>query len=217
MNCCQCQAAEALFDDKTANRELKKYRRKGPDKPTRLLIDALKSEGIEGMTLLDVGGGVGAIHHELLGAGVARATDVDASSAYLAVAREESAWQGHADRVSYQHGDFVELAPEIEGADIVTLDRVICCYPDMLALVGRSAARAAKLYGAVYPRDRWWVRMGFVLGNFFLWLTRNPFRTFAHPTDAVEGVLREKGLEKRYHRNANIVWQVVVFARNGAS
>ena len=46
------------------------------------------------------------------------------------------------------------MSDEIEAADVVTLDRVICCYPDMEALVGRSAERALRLYGLVHPRDR---------------------------------------------------------------
>ena len=77
---------------------------------------------------------------------------MEASAAYLAAAREETARRGHTDRLKAHHGDFVALAPEIPSADIVTLDRVICCYRDMPALVAQSAARARKLYGVVYPR-----------------------------------------------------------------
>jgi hypothetical protein len=55
--------------------------------------------------------------------------------------------------MSFQYGDFVALAPALSAADVVTLDRVICCYDDMPALVGRSAALAERLYGVVYPRD----------------------------------------------------------------
>lgn len=217
MNCCQCQGIEAIFDDKTARRGLKRYRTKGPRKETRVLLDALKAEGVEGLTLLDIGGGVGAVHHELLAAGVTRATDVDAASNYIAAARRESQAQGHADRVSYHHGNFVDLASDIEGADIVTLDKVICCYHDMRALVGLSAQHAAKLYGAVFPRDRWWVKIGLLLGNFLLWLSRNPYRGFAHPTRAVDAELRRQGLERRFHARASLVWQVVVYERNGTS
>src|SRR5947199_213845 len=83
--------------------------------------------------------------------GASGATDVDASAAYLAAAREEAARQGHAERVAYHHGNFVDLAATLPPADIVTLDRVICCYHDMPALVERSSAKAARLYGLVYP------------------------------------------------------------------
>ena len=166
MTCRQCQGLESLFDNKTAAKELKAYRRKGPSKTTQMLIDALRAKGVEAMTLLDIGGGVGAIQHELLKAGINSATNVDASTAYIEAANDEAKRQGHADRVSYHHGDFVQLAPDIQAVDIVTLDRTICCYHDMPALVGLSAARANKMYGLVYPRDVWWIKVGTAIVNF---------------------------------------------------
>ncbi|MBI2171194.1 MAG: hypothetical protein HYU30_04125 [Chloroflexi bacterium] len=83
MNCCQCQGIEDFFSSRLAARELKHYRKKGPWKTTTMLIEALKREGLSGATLLDIGGGVGAIQHELLKASAGSATNVDASTAYL--------------------------------------------------------------------------------------------------------------------------------------
>ncbi|UCC73007.1 MAG: methyltransferase domain-containing protein [Gemmatimonadota bacterium] len=82
---------------------------------------------MEGATLLDIGGGVGVIQHELLDAGARGATGVEAVPRYLAAARGEAERRGHAERVDLVLGDFVELAGAIEPADMVTLDRVICC------------------------------------------------------------------------------------------
>lgn len=212
MNGCQCKGVEMMFNQKSAVRELKQYRRKGPKRTTQMLIDALKTEGIEGMTLLDIGGGVGAIQHELLSAGVRSAANVDASAAYVAVAKEEAERRGHTGLVSYYHGDFIQLAPEIAPADIVTLDRVICCYDDMQALVGLSSARARNMYGLVYPRDTWWMKIWVVIENFLYWLIRNPFRSFVHPTERVEAVVRSSGLRRRLYLKT-FLWQVVVYAR----
>ncbi len=212
MNRCQCKGVEMMFNQKSAVRELKQYRRKGPNRTTQMLIDALKTEGIEGMTLLDIGGGVGAIQHELLSAGVRSAANVDASAAYVAVAKEEAERRGHAGLVSYYHGDFIQLAPEIAPADIVTLDRVICCYDDMQALVGLSSARARNLYGLVYPRDTWWMKIRVAIENFVYRLVRNPFRSFVHPTEQVDAVVRSSGLRRRLHLKT-FLWQVVVYAR----
>lgn len=212
MNGCQCKGIEMMFNQKSAVRELKQYRRKGPHRTTQMLIDALKTEGIEGMTLLDIGGGVGAIQHELLRAGVSSATSVDASAAYLEAAKEEAERQGHAGRVSYYHGNFIQLAPDITPANVVTLDRVICCYHDMHALVGLSSARARDLYGLVYPRDTWWMKIWVVIENLVYWLVRNPFRSFVHPTEQVDAVVRSSGLRRRLYRKT-FMWQVVVYAR----
>jgi magnesium-protoporphyrin O-methyltransferase len=212
MDCCQCQGIESQFDRGEAQAKLREYRRDGPARTTRILLEALGAESVAGATLLDIGGGVGAIQHELLKAGVTRATDVDASSAYIAAAREEAARQGHADRVAFRHGDFVALADEIEPADIVTLDRVVCCYHDMPALVGRSAAKARRLYGLVFPRDGWWMRAGTRAINALLWLQRTPFRVFAHRGADVDEVVRRQGLARAFARNAGL-WQVVVYVR----
>jgi len=212
MDCCQCKGIETLFNQKEAENKLKAYRKDGPAKTTRMLIEALQAEGIEGTTLLDIGGGVGAIQYELLRAGVDKATAVDASTAYLRAAREEGEQQGVADRISYHHGNFVDLAPQTAPADIVTLDRVICCYHDMQALVGLSAAKASRLYGLVYPRDTWWLRIAIRAANMYFRVVRNPFRTFVHPTQEVDALVRGKGFEQHFYKESGL-WQVVVYAR----
>ena len=212
MDCCQCKGIETLFDQKEAENKLKAYRKDGPAKTTRMLIEALQAEDIEGTTLLDIGGGVGAIQHELLRVGVESATGVDASTAYVKAAQEEAEQQGHAARISYHYGNFVDLAPQIVPADIVTLDRVICCYHDMQRLVGLSVAKAERLYGLVYPRDTWWLRVAINIANLYFRVSRNPFRTFIHPTQAVDALVRGNGFEQRFYKKSGL-WQVVVYAR----
>jgi len=212
MNCCQCQGIESVFDRKVAARELEDYRRNGPNKTTRILIEALKTGTIDGLSLLDIGGGVGAIQHALLKAGAGSAVNVDASTSYIRVAKEEAERQGHAGSVTYHHGNFVDLAPQISPADIVTLDRVICCYHDMPALVDVSATKARKFYGLVYPRDTWWMKLAIPILNVGLRLRGNSFRVFVHSTQAVDAILRRNGLQRRFYYRT-IFWQVVVYAR----
>lgn len=212
MQCAHCQGAEKTFSQRMAHRELREYQMKGPAKPTRLLIEAIVSADVGGATLLDIGGGVGDIVNELLKVGVRRAIEVDASSAYLQVARGEAERQGHADRISYHHGDFVVLASQLPLADLVTLDKVICCYPDIQTLVNLSAVHATKLNGFVIPRDTWWMRVRTGLVNLGLYLQRNPFRTFLHPTRDVDAVLRANGFERRYY-GKTLLSQVLVYAR----
>lgn len=213
MNCCQCQGIEKVFNARVAARELRAYRKNGAGKTSGMLIDALKTEGVRGLTLLDIGGGVGKIQHELIDAGVARTTAVEASSGYLQASQGEAGRRGHADRARYVHGNFVDLAPQVEPADVVTLDRVICCYPDMKALVGLSAERARKYYGLVYPRDTWFAKAGIAVLNLavrVLW--RAPFRGFVHPTAEVDAEVRKQGL-KRILLRQTLIWQVVLYAR----
>lgn len=215
LTCPQCVGIEKLFNERTARRELKRYRKKGPIKSTRILLELLRTSDVKGASLLDVGGGIGIIQHELVRAGVARTLDVDASHSYLTVARAEAERRGYKDRATYLHGDFVELAPQVSPADIVTLDRVVCCYPDADALVRLSARRSKRLYGLVLPREKWWFRAFAVLGNSFMRVTRNPFRMYVHPTARLEEILRVEGLRMRAGRRT-LFWQILVYERRVA-
>lgn len=212
MVCPHCIGADEFFNEKHAKRELKRYRRKGPMTSTGLLINALQAEVVRDLTLLDIGGGIGAIQLELLKSGARRTVDVDAASKYLDIARVEAHSHGFAERVEYIKGDFVEIAADIEPSDIVTLDRVICCYPDMPKLVGLSAAKARKLYGLVFPRDIWLIRFCLPLLNAFLRLRRSQMRVYLHSPQEVDRIVRDHGFAPR-HESRTFLWQVMVYTR----
>lgn len=212
MTCCQCQGIEQMFDDRMARRQLRQYRRKGPAKATRRLLEAIAAGGIGGRTFIDVGGGVGAIQHDLMGRGAARGTSADASPAYLAAARTEAEARGYASRMRYVDGDFVERAGELEAADIVTLDRVVCCYPDMPAMLGAAASLARSSVGLIIPRGTRLMRFGVGVANLIQRLRRHPFRIYVHDPDEVEAVLAEHGMSRRYLRDG-LVWRVMVLGR----
>jgi hypothetical protein len=201
------------YDEKIAAADLRRYRKKGPSPWTRALVDALVAEGVQGTTLLDIGGGVGAIQHELLAAGSVSATSVDASSAYLDAAREESDRRGLSGRVTYHHGDFVELADTVPPADIVTLDRVLNVYPGWERLAALSAERARRLYGIVIPRDTPFVRFVIRLINFRLRRQRKDLRAAVIPIDGVDRVLRTKGFSRQMTARVGPAWQVATYRR----
>jgi 2-polyprenyl-3-methyl-5-hydroxy-6-metoxy-1,4-benzoquinol methylase len=212
VNNCQCRGIETEFDRREAARRLADYRKNGPASTTRMLIEALQSADVANLTLLNVGGGIGAIQYALLKAGARSAISVDASTAYIDAAKEEARRQGLHDRISFHRGDFVKLADDIPPVDIVTLDRVICCFDDMPALVSLSAARARELYGLVYPRDAAWIRLALRLENLFQRIKGSHFRAFVHPTAAVEAILHQYGLARRHYRRSG-VWQIAVYGR----
>ena len=212
MDCCQCDLIEAQFDRETVAKKVERYRTRGLKKETEILVDALLADGVEGCSLLDVGGGLGALEFELLKAGASQVTNVEASSAYIEAAKEESSRQGFSERVSHVHGDFVAIARDVPPADVVTLDKVICCYDDMESLVAKSVRKANKLYGVIYPRDTWWVKAGIGIENLIRRLKGNSFRVIVHPTRAVDRLIKENGLEKRFYR-ALTDWQIVVYVR----
>lgn len=207
-----CACAGNEFGERAARRDLATYRRKGPAATTRWLVEGLQVGGVDGLTVLDIGAGVGAVHHELLAAGARTALDVDGSPAFLEAARDEATRRGTVERIGYLAGDFVALAPDVEPADLVALDRVVCCYPDMEPLVRLSVARARRRYGLVYPRDTWWIRFGAAVLNATMHLFRQRVTAWIHPTAAVDAIVREAGFEPRLRRSTTF-WQVVVYER----
>ena len=203
---------DALFDDRTARRELAAYRRNGAKGTTRRLVEAIAAEGVTSATLLDIGGGVGVIGVELLHRGARHLTDVDASGPYLAAARSETDRRGFGERSTFLHGDFVQRAAEVPAADVVTLDRVVCCYDDWQALIDRSAERATRLLGLVYPRDRWWMRAG-------IGIVRRVGRLFGqalpfnvHPESAVDARIRGAGFVPIL-QDRGALWQTALYRR----
>ncbi|HET7168094.1 MAG TPA: methyltransferase domain-containing protein [Candidatus Limnocylindrales bacterium] len=213
---CGCDGFTSIFDRRTAEVDLQRYRRKGPDGTTRMLLDMISaSGGVRGASILDIGAGVGVIDHESLHAGAGHAVLVDGSLAYQQAARDEGRRRGQLDRMEFVDGDFVSLAPTIDLADIVTLDRVICCYPDVDALVSLSAAKARLLYGLVLPRDRGFLRFGVRLINLWYRLRRDPYRAFAHPNATVDALAAAAGLRPRAE-SGTFVWRVVLYERAAA-
>lgn len=215
MSCCKGDSVGAEFDRATAESDLHRFQRRGPIPSTRLLIDALRSDQDRAATLLDIGGGVGAIHHALLDSGVHDAVHVDLSSDYIDAARDEARRRGHSEHVQFVHADFLNAAPQLGPADIVTLDRVICCYPDMEQLVGTAAEKTRCLLGAVYPRDVWWVRAGAAVTNMFRRMRRTDFRVYVHSPAAIDGILRRNRLERRTLRRT-FIWEIVTYRRVAA-
>jgi magnesium-protoporphyrin O-methyltransferase len=178
-----------------------------------MLFVNIPADTESGASVLDIGGGIGVIDHELLKAGASRAVLVEASPEYLEAARDEARQAGFADRIEIVAGDFVRHAADIDAADIVTLDRVVCCYPDAVALVSASAAKASRLYGLVLPRDRWYVRWAVRLDNVRYRLKRRAYRAHAHDNARVDGLTMASGLRPRAEA-FTLFWRVVLYSRD---
>ena len=212
--CCG-QDFERAFDARQAERDLRSWQEDGLPDSTAELIEALRAAGVDGASLLDIGAGVGMVHLELIAAGAAGATDVDASSAYLATAREEATRRGVGDRVVYRYGDVVDLADELPAADVVTLDRVICCYPDLPGLLGAALRPGPRLIGLVHPTDTWWIRAGASVLNGLSWLLRRRDDFYIHRQPEIDGFFGERGY-RQLHRGGSRVWRVAVYGRSPA-
>ncbi len=209
--CCE-SCYDQAFDEKFAASELRLYRRRGPGRASRAMADALAPASVDGLTILDIGGGVGSVHHLLLERGAASALDIDASSGYLAAAREEAAARGLADRVAFRHADFVAAAPDIAPADLVALDRVVCCYPDVDALVRLAGERTRRRLAITLPPDHRFARLVIRVINVWEWITRSDLRIHAHDHARVEAAARAAGLVPRSSTGVG-AWRLLVFER----
>jgi magnesium-protoporphyrin O-methyltransferase len=210
--CCG-QDFERVFDAREAERDLRSWREDGLPDSSAELIDALRDAGVEGARLIDIGAGVGMVHLELLASGAASAVDVDASSAYLATARSEAERRGVGDRVTYRHGDVVELAGDLPPADVVTLDRVICCYPDLTALLHAALGPRPRLVGLVHPVDTWWVRLSASVLNALSRVLRRRDDFYIHRQFEIDRLLGDAGFEQ-LHKGGSRVWRVAVYGRS---
>jgi len=209
---CQCCGIDDQFDRGRAEQDLRRYHRRGPQPTTRRLLRALEERPRPGATVLDIGGGVGVIHHELLRLGFAGATHVDRSQAYIDVASAEAASLGHQDRVRFVHGDFRAVAGALEPADVVTLDRVVCCDPDFGSLLPLAAQRARQALALSFPRDRRDVRWFVSLSNAWRRLWGSDFRVYVHSPGAMDALLQRLGL-RRTHSDTTFVWRIEVWER----
>ncbi|MGI9657400.1 MAG: SAM-dependent methyltransferase [Gaiellaceae bacterium] len=215
MEDCRCGHLGSIFTPRMAAREAKRYREHGPGRASALLIGEILERGVDNAVVLDIGGGVGAIQHELLAGGAQRTVSVDAAPSYRDELVEEAARRGHEARVLTFDGDFVELAASIEAADIVTLDKVICCDPDAETLLEAAAGHATQLVGLVYPRETLLVRAGARMLNTGLWLFRRRFRWLVHPVARVDAVLAEAGFRPSFRRRGlrTMPWEIALYER----
>lgn len=212
MPCNCCEVTDHAFSEKEARRAAQQYRRRGPSGQTRAILKAIRARALNDLSILDIGGGIGAIHHELLEDVAREAIHVDASSAYLKQAREETARRGHSDRVEFIHADFTDAAVNLPKVDIVTLDRVVCCYPDFPRLLRAAAGRSEHLLAMTYPRDTWYLRLGLRIMNLIQALRQDPFRVFVHPVQEMDRVLNEQGM-RRESVTRLFVWEMALYSR----
>jgi 16S rRNA G966 N2-methylase RsmD len=195
-DCCSPKGYRWIFSERNAAHDANRYRRKGLDATSRRIVDFLKRQGVEDRSVLEVGGGVGAIQIELLKAGAARAVGIELTPTYEEAARGLLREAGLEDRVERRIMDFAEAAPAVGGADIVIMNRVVCCYHDMPRLVGAAADHTNETLVMSFPNGAWWTRAGLTAGNFGLRVARREFQVFLHPPARVIDTSERHGLRK---------------------
>jgi 2-polyprenyl-3-methyl-5-hydroxy-6-metoxy-1,4-benzoquinol methylase len=213
VSCCQPPRGYTfLFSKRAARRDAKRYRRKGVDPTGEEMLAFLRERGIADTSVLEIGGGVGALQLELLKAGAAEATNVELSPEYEESAAELAREAGVSERIERRLGDVV-ADPGVAGeADAVVMHRVVCCYPDYDGLVGAASDRSRRFLVMSFPRPRVLIRLFMGLVNLAARLLRWEYRTWVHPPDALVSAAERRGLTLVEESHGRI-WQVAALER----
>jgi 2-polyprenyl-3-methyl-5-hydroxy-6-metoxy-1,4-benzoquinol methylase len=189
-----------------------RYRKRGLDRTARRMVEFLEQRGVEGATVLEIGGGVGEIQIELLKRGASHAVNLELSPAYEEEAKRLLHEMDLEDRAERRLHDIAAEPDGVEEADIVVLHRVVCCYPDYERLLGAAAQRARRLLVFSYPPRNGLSRLFVGTENLAFRLLRKEYRSFAHPPSAMLGLLGERGLRRTFAHHTP-VWQVAGLER----
>ncbi|HEV8670658.1 MAG TPA: SAM-dependent methyltransferase [Candidatus Limnocylindria bacterium] len=213
-SCCRPGDYDEVFDENHARTKGREYARRGLTGDARRIVDLVRARMSPGYSVLEVGGGIGEIHLELLRNGAARALNIELATQYESVASELIRERGLGDRVERRLGDFVREADGILATDVVVMNHVVCCYPDADALVTAAADHARRLLVITIPVDRWYIRWGLVFANLLFALRRNTFRGYAHSTVAIISTAQRHAMRPNEHRRG-FIWQLIAFERAG--
>jgi SAM-dependent methyltransferase len=206
------------FDDWVDHWSVEAKRRPTAAKVTRSMLDALESAGLRERSVLDLGCGIGDLAIETVRHGATSARGYDLSPKAIEEARRLAAERGVGDRTAFEVGDAAEL--DLPSADVVVLNRVFCCYPDVNALLERSLASAGSVYGFTVPRSTGVVglfgRVQTAMANLWFRLRRKKyagFRTYIHDVDKIDARVRAAGFSPIRREHRRIVWDLAVYAR----
>ena len=207
-----CCGADVFFDQKMAAKQYRQYLKKGATGVTAKLIQQLGKTSPQGKSLIDVGGGIGALEWWFLENRGDQTTAVDASSGYLELAQKHAVEQGWEDRSRFVFGDFAEIHGQLKRADYVTLDKVVCCYPNYKEILEASCDKAESYLALSYPMDGWLAQLVASIGVLKARLKTRAFRPYIHPVSNIRGIITQKGF-KRMDYIMVFPWYVETYQR----
>lgn len=211
-SCCRSALCEEMFTAREARKVLRRYRKKGLSKFDRQMVASVPTDTLDGARVLEIGGGIGTIQAELLAGGADRGEIIELVSAYEPYAQELARDKGIENRSTFRIADVLEGPETIAPADVVILNRVVCCSPDGVRLTGAAARLADRMLLLSYPRDRVLVRIGGRMLNFVLWIMKRSFRVFLHPRESLYAAAQAEGFVIAETGQA-FAWEFAAFRR----
>jgi magnesium-protoporphyrin O-methyltransferase len=188
------------------------YRKKGLSATAMAIVDALSFQGIAGSTVLELGCGFGALTLNLVRKGASSGVGFDLSPRMLELAKSLASEEGLSQSVRFELGD--AAAVRLESSDLVILDTVLCCYPDVKSLVANSSEASRRFYAISVPDDeRLATRFIRLLLPFQRAIfRRGEFRFYIHSTKQIRELLDAKGFKLISKSKAGWIWSVFLFS-----
>jgi cyclopropane fatty-acyl-phospholipid synthase-like methyltransferase len=181
----------------------------------RALADAIEAGGIGGLSVLEIGSGVGELARELVRRGAKTVDGIDLSPESVRIATAATEEEGLAEVVTFTvaNGATVPLTRH----DVVVLDRVICCYPNAFELLSHTTSAAGRIYAFKLPHYEGLLRkiiwkIAFAAENSYHALRRRGFRAYLHDVDRIDKWLKDAGfsMTERFSRRG---WLHAVYVR----
>ena len=199
------------FDRRTA-RMIGNYRRNGIGKAARSILGYLETQDLTNLESLELGSGVGGLTVELAKRGVVAARGVDLSPSMVEAANHLASESGLGSVARFTVGD--GASTHLDKADIVILDAVLCCYPQVDSLILNSTSAARRLYAISVPDDR---RMATKLLRPLLPLQKvffrgSSFRFFLHSASKMFKLIEGQGFTKVFEQPLGSTWLVAIFS-----
>ena len=191
---------------------MKKFQRKGPGKSTKRLLELLFLQNVRDKTLLDIGGGIGTIQWSFIEKGGRSTLDIDASNGYLEVAKTHAQEKNFTDKTNFMHGDFVDKSSAINSYDFITLDKVLCCYPDYKALLGAVLEKSNQAIALTFPMGGLISKGIAQFMKIYMYFKKNPFRTYIHSPGEIERLIQSRGFYAA-HKKISFPWHVQIYIK----
>ena len=212
-SCCRAEPCAEIFDSAQAESDMESYLDGGLTAlEERMLADLPAYASTPESRVLEIGGGVGALQAELLRAGAGTGEVVELLGVYAPFAKRLAERLGLHSRSTFRVHDLLEDPSAVEPADVVLLNRVVCCSPEGPSLTAAAARLTRGCLALVFPRANVFTRALAAVERALARLLRRKFMIFVWSVEQLQAAAASAGLAP-VASGGSLAWRYLVFAR----
>jgi SAM-dependent methyltransferase len=196
---------------------IEEYEQKGLKKHTKIFLDYFKEENITGLSVLELGCGVGGLLLNFLEIGAKKAYGVDLSEKMIENAKKLAKKKGFEENVEFFVGDFNSVRSDllpVKKVDILVADRVLCCSPVPLEIVQNMLEFDPKYLVIIQPRRnmlyRWIMNVRILIRQFKLGVKKHGTKIPFVAVKEYDKLCKSKGF-KKVLKKYRYSWEVVIY------